>query len=282
MLKEFQGEKDIQAAFAQAEDDLAEANIAYAEALAGLDTLTGAYVVAVDSLGKVLERHTDLIAKVYTPAEEEVKDATPIDSTDIVAYYTKLQQETVKTYNAQADALLNCKELKSNTRANRAIKNEIKEAQEAISSQTNFSLALRSAYDAKKYASDLDTELKNHKEAHEWVEAKEMPIWVIMYYTFGIGIVALLAVLICVFVITGLNNWKSLLKLLGGIAIVIGVIVLAYTLADGGPVQGAVGDLEVTKGDLMLTDTILNLAYFMCGGVVISLIVAWIYGATRK
>lgn len=294
MLKEFQGEeKDIEDAFKKADDKLAQAIEAYELSLNNLDSLAIPYKAAVSNLESMVtddysEAADALAEAMIEDAEGDavivIEPATPsVERSEMVTYYIALQKQA-GVYTAKADSLLDTKEMK--LRKNKAYKTELENARNLAHKDSKeneaFGIALLQAHGDKKFVEDLKVEIKNMRDAQEWVESTEMPIWVIMYYTMGIGIVALLAVFVCVFVITGINNWKSLLKLLGGIAIIVGVIFLAYALADGGPVQGAVGDLEVTKGDLMLTDTILNLAYLMCGGVVVSLVVAWIYGVTRK
>ena len=81
--------------------------------------------------------------------------------------------------------------------------------------------------------------------------------------------------------IGGINDPKSLLKLLIGLVAVLAVVAVAYVLAPGTPAVGYLGD-PVSDATLKMTDTFLNLTYFLFGGAILALIVGWIVGATRK
>ena len=52
-------------------------------------------------------------------------------------------------------------------------------------------------------------------------------------------------------------------------------------LAPGTPAVGYLGE-PVSDQTLKLTDTILNLTYLTFGAAIVSLVVGWIVGATRK
>ena len=107
------------------------------------------------------------------------------------------------------------------------------------------------------------------------------PVDNILYCAYAFAAVALLAVLFGVVVIGGMNNPKSLLKLLLGIVAIVAVVAVAYVLAPGTPAVGYLGD-PVSDGTLKLVDTVLNLTYLLFGASILSLIVGWIVGATRK
>ena len=107
------------------------------------------------------------------------------------------------------------------------------------------------------------------------------PVDNILYCAYAFAAIALLAVVLGVVVIGGINNPKSLLKLLIGLVAVGAVVAVAYVLAPGTPAVGYLGE-PVSDGTLKLTDTILNLTYFLFGGSIIALIVGWVVGATRK
>ena len=91
----------------------------------------------------------------------------------------------------------------------------------------------------------------------------------------------LLAVVFGVIVIGGMNNPKSLIKLLivfvAGGALVAG----AYFLAPGTPIESLTG-ATVTDTTLKLTDTCLILTYVLFGGAILSLAAGWIVGLIRK
>ena len=107
------------------------------------------------------------------------------------------------------------------------------------------------------------------------------PVDNILYCTYAFAAVALLAVVFGVVVIGGINNPKSLLKMLLGLVAIGAVVAVAYVLAPGTPAVGYLGE-PVTDGTLKLTDTVLNLTYFTFGLSIVALIVGWIVGAVRK
>ena len=107
------------------------------------------------------------------------------------------------------------------------------------------------------------------------------PVDNILYCTYAFAGIALLAVVFGVVVIGGINNPKSLLKLLAGLVAIVAVVAVAYVLAPGTPAVGYLGD-PVSDNTLKLTDTMLNLTYFLFGGALLALVAGWIIGATRK
>ena len=107
------------------------------------------------------------------------------------------------------------------------------------------------------------------------------PVDNILYCAYAFAAVTILAVLFGVVVIGGINNPKSLLKLLLGIVAIVAVVAVAYVLAPGTPAVGYLGD-PVSDGTLKLVDTVLNLTYLLFGAAILSLIVGRIVGATRK
>ena len=107
------------------------------------------------------------------------------------------------------------------------------------------------------------------------------PVDNILYCAYVFAAVAIAAVLFGVLVIGGINNPKSLLKLLAGVVAIGAVVAVAYVLAPGTPAVGYLGE-PVSDGTLKLTDTILNLTYLLFGGAIVALVVGWVVGATRK
>ena len=107
------------------------------------------------------------------------------------------------------------------------------------------------------------------------------PVDNILYCAYAFAIVTILAVLFGVVVVGGINNPKSLLKLLLGIVAGGAIIAVAYVLAPGTPAIGYLGE-PVSDGTLKLVDTVLNLTYFLFGGALLTLVAGWIIGAIRK
>ena len=107
------------------------------------------------------------------------------------------------------------------------------------------------------------------------------PVDNMLYCTYAYVLITILAVLFGVVVIGGMNNPKSLVKLALGIVAIAAIVGVAYLLAPGTPAVGYLG-APVSDGTLKMTDTILNLTYFLFGGAILALIAGWIIGATRK
>ena len=107
------------------------------------------------------------------------------------------------------------------------------------------------------------------------------PVDNMLYCAYAFALTTILAVVFGVVVIGGMNNPKSLLKLLLGLVIGGAVIAVAYVLAPGTPAIGYLGE-PVSDGTLKLVDTVLNLTYFFFGGALLTLVVGWIIGAIRK
>ena len=107
------------------------------------------------------------------------------------------------------------------------------------------------------------------------------PVDNMLYCAYAFALTTILAVVFGVVVIGGINNPKSLLKLLLGLVAGGAIIAVAYVLAPGTPAIGYLGD-PVSDGTLKLVDTVLNLTYFFFGGALLTLVGGWIIGAIRK
>ena len=107
------------------------------------------------------------------------------------------------------------------------------------------------------------------------------PVDNMLYCAYAFALTTILAVVFGVVVIGGINNPKSLLKLLIGLVAGGAIIAVAYVLAPGTPAIGYLGE-PVSDGTLKLVDTVLNLTYFFFGGALLTLVAGWIIGAIRK
>ena len=107
------------------------------------------------------------------------------------------------------------------------------------------------------------------------------PVDNMLYCAYAFALITIAAVVFGVVVIGGINNPKSLLKLLAGLVAIAAVIAVAYVLAPGTPAVGYLGD-PVADSTLKLTDTMLNLTYFLFGGALLALVAGWVIGAIRK
>ena len=107
------------------------------------------------------------------------------------------------------------------------------------------------------------------------------PVDNILYCAYTFAGLAVLAVVLGVVVIGGINNPQSLLKMFAGLVVIAAIAAVAYVLAPGTPAVGYLGE-PVSDGTLKLTDTVLNLTYFAFGAALLSLVVGWVVSATRK
>ena len=107
------------------------------------------------------------------------------------------------------------------------------------------------------------------------------PVDNILYCAYGFAVLTIAAVFFGVVVIGGLNNPKSLLKLLIGLVVIAAVVAGAYLLAPGTPAVGYLGE-PVSDGTLKLTDTILNLTYLLCGGSILALVAGTLITTFKK
>ena len=103
----------------------------------------------------------------------------------------------------------------------------------------------------------------------------------LLYWAYALAIVGIVATVVIAITISAINNPKSLLKMLVGLAVVAVIVGVAYVLAPGTPAVGYLG-AEVPAMTLKLTDTILNLTYFACGAAIIVIIGGVIMDAVRN
>ena len=99
--------------------------------------------------------------------------------------------------------------------------------------------------------------------------------------TIIVAALTIAAVFFGVVVIGGINNPKSLLKLLLGLVVIAAIVAGAYFLAPGTPAVGYLGE-PVSDATLKLTDTILNLTYLLCGGAILALVAGAVMSAFKK
>lgn len=103
----------------------------------------------------------------------------------------------------------------------------------------------------------------------------------LLYWAYALAIVGIVVTIIIAIVVSAINNPKSLLKMLIGLAAIAVIVAVAYVLAPGTPTVGYVG-AEVPASTLKLTDTILNLTYFTCGVAIVVIIAGLIVNAVRN
>ena len=111
--------------------------------------------------------------------------------------------------------------------------------------------------------------------------AGDTPVDVLLYWSYIMVGIAIVAVVVVGLIIGIKNNPKSLVKLGIGLAAVAVICLVAYLLAPGNPAVALTSMDQPSAGILKLTDTILNLTYFAGGAAILSIIVGEIVMAAR-
>lgn len=199
--------------------------------------------------------------------------------------------ETKKAEVAQLTA-----EAKTYTERTNAIKAEI-DAAKSKTAKKNLEAQYKAEFDeltAKVTEINLQVseykqavELNKHKTELAEVEARiaegETSVNVILYATYAMMGLVLLALLTIIIVMNGLSNPMSLVKLAVVVLVVGGLVAGAYALAPGSMIQSeTLTPDQISYADLKMTDTVLYLAYIFFGGAIVALITSWIVGAVRK
>ena len=118
-------------------------------------------------------------------------------------------------------------------------------------------------------------------EEEKWDTSLHFPVDLILWGAYIFAGITILSVVFGVVVIGGINNPKSLVKLLIAVVAIVAVVGGAWFFAPGTPAIGYLGD-PVSDFSLKLTDATLILTYASCGAAILSLVIGWIVGATRK
>ncbi len=105
---------------------------------------------------------------------------------------------------------------------------------------------------------------------------------VLLWWAYIVLGIALVSVICVGLYITATTNPKGLIKI--GIAVVAAAALfgICYLLASGAPAIGYSGPTPPSATELKMTDTILNLAYFVGGAAILSIIVGEIMMTIRN
>lgn len=101
----------------------------------------------------------------------------------------------------------------------------------------------------------------------------------LIYWAYVMIGLALFCVIVIGLVVAAVNNPKSLVKLLIGLAVVVVICGIAYVLAPASPAVGLAEQPAVAE--LKQTDTVLNLTYFTGALAILAIIFGEIWGAIR-
>jgi hypothetical protein len=104
----------------------------------------------------------------------------------------------------------------------------------------------------------------------------------LLYWAYIVLGIALVSVICVGLIVTATTNPKGLIKI--GIAVVAAAALfgVCYLVASGAPAIGYSGPTPPTAKELKMTDTILNLAYFVGGAAILSIVVGEILMAVRN
>ena len=104
----------------------------------------------------------------------------------------------------------------------------------------------------------------------------------LLYWAYIVLGIALVSVICVGLIVTATTNPKGLIKI--GIAVVAAAALfgVCYLVASGDPAIGYSGPTPPTAKELKMTDTILNLAYFVGGAAILSIVVGEILMAVRN
>ena len=108
---------------------------------------------------------------------------------------------------------------------------------------------------------------------------KEAAVETMLYWAYAMLIFTLFAVLCIGLFVAVKTDPKSLVRIgiaLAGAAV---LCLVAYLVASGKPAIGYTGATPPTAGQLKLTDTVLNLTYFLGGGAIVAIIAGEIISA---
>ena len=115
-------------------------------------------------------------------------------------------------------------------------------------------------------------------------DAEASAVEVMLDWTYVMIVIALIAVVVIGVFITAKTSPKSLVSLCIVLAGAVVLCLVAYLLAPGTPAIGFNGTTPPTTAELKLTDTVLNLAYILCGATIVAIIVGecWSYIRSKK
>jgi ABC-type multidrug transport system fused ATPase/permease subunit len=193
-----------------------------------------------------------------------------------------LQAQTQKKSERMASLLESIDKEKGKKKANLQ-----KEHQAEIDSLTNEILAANATVREFNVAYKLAENKTMLNDAEARIASGNASVNTILYTTYVMFVIAIIALFVVIFVITGMNSPMGLGKILIGVVIIGIIIFAAYQLAPGSQLHPDQYYIErgldiPAEGDLKMTDTVLYLAYLLVGATAVALITSWVVGALRK
>ena len=104
----------------------------------------------------------------------------------------------------------------------------------------------------------------------------------LLYLAYAMVILALVAVLCIGLFISAKTDPKSLVRIGIGLGAAVILALVAYFMASGAPAIGFTGATPPSASELKLTDTILNLTYFLAVAADVAIIVGEVFSSIRN
>ena len=114
-----------------------------------------------------------------------------------------------------------------------------------------------------------------------WESGDGSKVDVLLRWAYFLLIVAVAAAVLAAIVISGLNNPKSLIKGLIGIAVVLALCYVIYLASSDAPLVGYFGE-QPSANTLKMSTALLNITYLVGGCAILSIIVGEVISALRK
>ena len=242
----------------------------------------------LDELSKKIAANTEVISQFnrelnITCKLAESKELPRQELKTMKPDVDTLQQKTQEKVDQIASIVESINKVTSKTTKERLQKERQAEL-DSLSKKVDDNNALIRQF---KSAFELAEKKATLNESEARIASGNASVNTILYSTYAMFVIAIIALFIVIFVITGMNSPMGLGKILLGM-LVIGIIIFAaFKLAPGTPLHPDQYYIEKgldipAEGDLKMTDTVLYLAYLLVGATAVALITSWVVSALRK
>lgn len=200
----------------------------------------------------------------------------------------KPQMDTLSEQTkAKSERMASLLETINNEKSSRKKKDLQNQHQAEIDSLTNEINTANATLREFNVAYKLAENKANLSEAEGRIASGNASVNTILYSTYVMFVIAIIALFIVIFVITGMNSPLGLGKILLGVLIIGVIIFAAWQLAPGSQLHPEKyyidRGLEIpAEGDLKMTDAVLYLAYLLVGATAVALVTSWVVAALRK
>ena len=234
----------------------------------------------VEKLPGEIKLYTDTLG-VNLLTKSELKDRKH--------YVDSLNEEGKK---GSAEAKLLTDEIEKNSGNKRKHKELIAKHQFKLDSIATKLIEIQVEKDMYQQEVELENKVSTYNEAKEYIENGDSSVNTILYGTFFMVAIAIIALFVVIFVITGINDPMKLVFILTGVIVIAILVIGAWKLAPGDPIHDAQYYKEMmekgnkvdipSEATLKLTDAVLYLTYLLVGATVVALVTSWVVKAIRK